>query len=162
MARNAFGIPGLKPLEPIVPGKPTSEKVKANQAARAAKYNLKRRDEMVPVEKAADGEETVVVDKKLQKLSLFALRQWEETLLYSPDEQKRLNVAEKVMNATGHGAREGASLGAGSIIVIAGLQQGAMPWTSGAKVVEGTVSAPPKIEAGPVQGSDSTDRKGGA
>lgn len=151
----------LRPVKPLDLAKakrqPRGRRVDPTQFG---KENADVRNERTPEVKANDGEEEVVVEKELQKLSLHAVRQWKDTLLYSQDERERNNIASKVMDATGHSRRESAQIGAGSIIVINGLSQGAMPWAlPKSATVEGQLVKPEnaQIPSGHISGEPTED-----
>lgn len=158
--RTVHRIAGAPTVIDVGDAKPVPEKRIVAREHRAIVKNRKLRETLVPVLTANEGEEKVVVEKEIQKTSLHAVREMKEQLLYSDDPKDRREAAQYFLNAAGHGKKEGQLGGAGSIIVITGLQAGQMPWqTVEGKVVNANAKPEaPQVEAGSVPGGSGQGR----
>jgi hypothetical protein len=151
-SRKWVGPPeNLKELTDVSSKEPNDDKIERREQRRAIK-NRKRREKLVAPLVANEGEEKVVVEKEIQKMSLHAVREYKEQLLYSEDAKDRREAASYFLNAAGHGKKEATMGGAGSIIVITGIKPDQLPWqTVEGKVLDNGKPKAPQIPAGRVQ-----------
>lgn len=93
---------------------------------------------MTPVPKDLNAAESeAFVNAKKAELAPSAILELEYQLKFGTDEQ-RMKAAERILDATGHGKREG-NFGSAAVIIVTGVDATKLPWKPSTQVVDSIV-----------------------